>query len=162
MHYIRRRQALGLRKNSSKPRPGKRLTTRPCAVPNCKNFARAGSKGWCNAHAHRARKYGDPLGAPARRSTLERLCSRVEQRDGSSCWFWTGSTNNKGYGRLGGNKGGSQLAHRAAYELIIGPIPAGLTIDHLCGVKICVNPAHLEPVTARENLERYWRKAIQA
>jgi HNH endonuclease len=49
------------------------------------------------------------------------------------------------------------LAHRASYELFIGPIAPGLTVDHTCRVKHCVNPTHLEPVSSQENKDRYWR-----
>ena len=80
------------------------------------------------------------------------LCSYV-----SFCWTWTGARNSKGYGSVGVN-GKSQLAHRVAYELLVGEIPAGLQIDHLCRNKACCNPAHLEPVTAKVNT----RRAIEA
>jgi len=58
-----------------------------------------------------------------------------------------------GYGTIYAN-GASRLAHRVAYELVVGPIPDGLHIDHLCRRPICVNPAHLEAVTQRENTRR--------
>ncbi len=85
------------------------------------------------------------------RPALERLLEKVEQR--GACWEWTGSKNHGGYGQISLN---SRLrpAHRLAYELMIGPIPDGLTIDHLCRFPSCVNPTHLEPVTMRENLMR--------
>ena len=69
------------------------------------------------------------------------------------CWIFTGCLNSRGYGCIQ-HEGRVQLAHRVAYETAIGPIPGGLTIDHLCMVKSCVNPAHLEPVTLAENLRR--------
>lgn len=69
------------------------------------------------------------------------------------CWHWQGALNSRGYGCFG-VAGVSQLAHRVAYASLVGPIPEGLTIDHLCRVKRCVNPAHLEPVTLRENIAR--------
>lgn len=74
------------------------------------------------------------------------------------CWVWNGARNRKGYGSVSNGKNGSSLAHRKAYELAIGPIPEGLTIDHLCENKACVRPAHLEPVTRSENSARYYRK----
>lgn len=80
-----------------------------------------------------------------------RFESKVVRTD--TCWLWTGATNSRGYGCWGVN-GVSQLAHRVAYAVLVGPIPAGLTIDHLCRVKTCVNPDHLEAVTLRENIIR--------
>ena len=70
------------------------------------------------------------------------------------CWLWTGAKNSKGYGSMSNGKNGSMLAHRAAYTFTVGAIPEGLTIDHLCMNKACVNPGHLEPVTLAENISR--------
>jgi hypothetical protein len=69
------------------------------------------------------------------------------------CWEWTGYTMTNGYGTVH-RRPGKHLVHRYAYELLIGPIPARLVIDHLCRVRHCVNPDHLEPVPQRENLRR--------
>lgn len=69
------------------------------------------------------------------------------------CWAWTGCLNSRGYGCVA-VRGKSQLAHRVSYELLAGPIPTGLHIDHLCLNKRCINPAHLEPVTPLENTRR--------
>lgn len=71
-----------------------------------------------------------------------------------SCWLWTASLTGNGYGYFGLEKGRMALAHRFAYEYVIGPIPEGMTLDHLCRRRTCVNPAHLEPVSMRENLLR--------
>lgn len=67
----------------------------------------------------------------------------------AGCWLWTGSLNAAGYG-----KHGKKVAHRVVYELLVGPIPPGLQMDHLCRVRRCVNPDHLEPVTQQVNIER--------
>lgn len=73
----------------------------------------------------------------------------------SGCWLWTASLNFKGYGvACPGPAGRKAMAHRYAYETLVGPIPDGLQLDHLCRVRNCVNPAHLEPVTASENQRR--------
>ena len=81
----------------------------------------------------------------------ERFWTYVERTD--SCWFWRGTITTQGYAHFY-FKGRNYRAHRIAYELIKQPIPAGCVLDHLCRVKHCVNPAHLEPVTERENLRR--------
>src|SRR5688500_4996363 len=71
----------------------------------------------------------------------------------STCWLWTGARHPLGYGHVRyGNR--TSAAHRVAWELINGPIPEGLTLDHLCRVPACVRPDHLEPVTHRENVRR--------
>lgn len=71
-----------------------------------------------------------------------------------SCWLWTAAKNSRGYGQFAID-GASKSAHRLAYESHAGQsVPDGLTIDHLCNTKLCVNPAHLEAVTARENTLR--------
>lgn len=95
---------------------------------------------------------------------------KVSMEPNSGCWIWIGTTTGTGiksrngtnleYGQFtrpnakktGGAK--MQLAHRAAYKALIGPIPKGLQIDHLCTVTFCVNPNHLEPVTNLENQRR--------
>lgn len=76
-----------------------------------------------------------------------RLASRIV--DEGNCWRWTGRIDWKGYGWLSADP-----AHRLTYEAAVGPIPAGLVIDHLCRNPWCVNPAHLEPVTQKENVHR--------
>ena len=80
----------------------------------------------------------------------ERFWSKVDVSAPNECWEWTAGRNSTGYGtfRIGRDMRG---AHRVAYELSVGPIPEGLQIDHLCRNVTCVNPAHLEPVTQREN-----------
>lgn len=67
------------------------------------------------------------------------------------CWEWTGAKTAAGYGQFTRRK---EYAHRHAYEDLVGPIPEGLVIDHLCRNPSCVNPDHLEPVTQRENIRR--------
>jgi hypothetical protein len=87
----------------------------------------------------------------ARGTILERLMAKIDQSDG--CWVWTGARSVQGYGRIW-NDGTTRLAHRVLYELGVGPIPAGLDLDHVCRNTTCVNPSHLEPVTHAENMRR--------
>lgn len=87
-------------------------------------------------------------------SLEERFWARVEKRGPEECWLWTGPLNRSGYGGIGVRGARNVGAHRVAYELLVGSIPEGLHIDHLCRVRHCVNPAHLEPVTAQENMRR--------
>ena len=73
------------------------------------------------------------------------------------CWRWPGMINQAGYGIIRSRSGGTRKeyrAHRVVYEEMVGPIPAGLVIDHLCRTRACVNPAHMEPVTSEENVRR--------
>jgi len=75
----------------------------------------------------------------------------------TGCWVWQRSTSLQGYGQVWYN-GKLHRAHRLFYELHRGPIPEGLQIDHVCGNRLCVNPEHLEPVTAIENIWRSRRR----
>lgn len=94
---------------------------------------------------------------PPQYSLFERFWSKVDRSGGpDACWPWLACYDprpSKGYGRFSLRRRGL-LAHRVAYELLVGPIPDGLTIDHLCRTPLCVNPAHLEPVTHRVNCLR--------
>lgn len=71
----------------------------------------------------------------------------------SDCWEWEGGLTPNGYGTLRAGRS-SKVAHRVVFEAICGEIPEGLVLDHLCRNRLCVNPAHLEPVTNRENILR--------
>lgn len=71
----------------------------------------------------------------------------------TGCWLWTGRLTRKGYGQISVGNGMKQV-HRVAYQEFVGPIPDGLTLDHLCRVRHCFNTDHLEPVTLRENTLR--------
>lgn len=115
---------------------------------------------WCRPHYNRWRRYGDPsAGRPVTRSGMtesERFWLKVNRTEG--CWLWVGATLPGGYGVFpirhpdGGRR--NIFVHRYAYQQLVQPIPDGLHIDHLCRVRNCVNPSHLEPVSPRENTMR--------
>lgn len=133
--------------------------TRPvCSVPDCDspNVART----YCRKHYLRWYSYGDPLATKYERHDgppEERWRQKVQEAP-SGCWLWTGSLDRRGYGQFTVNYAdGSRRtlrAHRFVYELLIGQLPAELTLDHLCRVRHCVNPDHLDPVLHRDNVRR--------
>lgn len=92
-----------------------------------------------------------PTGVYPRPSVADRFWSKVQKAD--ECWMWDAARTRWGYGYFYAD-GRLQHAHRVAFELVRGPIARDLEIDHLCRVKACVNPAHLEPVTGTENRRR--------
>jgi HNH endonuclease len=85
-----------------------------------------------------------------------RFWSQVDRSAG--CWLWTGHRNSDGYGQfkvtVQAGRYRTVRAHRWAWQATHGPVPAGLTLDHLCGQTACVRPEHLEPCTNAENLRR--------
>lgn len=91
--------------------------------------------------------------APKSTPINERLFAKVEMTE--SCWLWKGTINRDGYGKITVKRGSYLGVHRLSYMLFKGDIGEGLTIDHLCGVKNCINPDHLEAVTAQTN----WRRS---
>ena len=89
---------------------------------------------------------------------VERFWSKVQMLPCGGCWIWTASTTDQGYGhfyigKVNGVKR-TKAVHRIAYESEVGPVPNGMTLDHLCRNRACVNPAHLEPVSRGENVLR--------
>ena len=99
---------------------------------------------------HRKRNPDGTLTSDAGQSVPERFWSKVHKTN--ACWLWTAGTNN-GYGQFKID-GKTYYSHRIAYEMCHGPIHEGLCIDHLCRVRHCVNPDHLEVVTHKENISR--------
>lgn len=85
---------------------------------------------------------------------VDRIMRLSTPEPNSGCWLWTGSVSKGGYGKvlIAGCKTG--YAHRLLYEALVSPIPDGLDLDHLCRVRCCVNPGHLEPVTRKVNIHR--------
>jgi len=131
-----------------------------CSVEGCERDADA--RGWCPMHYARWKRNGDPLLLASPLSVSDLFWRKVdtngpipEQRpDLGPCWPWTAGSDRKGYGRVLRRHGRSALAHRFAYEEMVGTVPDGRELDHLCFNRLCCNPAHLEPVTHEENLRR--------
>lgn len=92
-----------------------------------------------------------PKGIYKRKSLSKRFSEKVAKTN--QCWNWNGFIGRNGYGTIQINKK-PVLVHRLSYELYIGKIKRGLQIDHLCRNRRCVNPKHLEPVTAKINVLR--------
>lgn len=81
---------------------------------------------------------------------IEELIFRIPE---SGCWIWMGELNRNGYGRVAFG-GARRMVYRIMYILLVRAIPDALHLDHLCRVRCCCNPSHLEPVTPRENTLR--------
>lgn len=102
-------------------------------------------------HFTRWYRHGDPLYARESHNLEERLYALIDAS--GDCWEWTGTIRPDGYGQLRAY-GKMQRAHRVVWEWLAGPIPEGLTLDHLCRNRACVNPDHLEPVSVGLNVQR--------
>lgn len=139
-----------------------------CLFKSCER--RGAIKGYCVTHNSQIKHnlplspIGELRGIAQRIPLEEKFWSHVRKTE--TCWLWTGNTNKDrkgkhrkaGYGQFASQRIRSEqktiLAHRFSYELHKGPIPEGLTIDHLCRNTLCVNPDHLEAVTTKENILR--------
>src|SRR5437667_2172999 len=86
------------------------------------------------------------------------LDRKIEPEPTSGCWIWVGARHTEGYGTswspMRDGRRHQRYVHRLVYELLVGPIPEGMTIDHLCRVRACVNPAHMEAVPLGVNVMR--------
>ena len=137
------------------------MTQRRCSIEGCDGSVK--TREWCDMHYKRWWKHGDPLKTLRNRVNgppVERFWAKVEQVDPDLCWEWMGAQTPLGYGRFRAFRR-SVLAHRFAYELLVGPIPSGLELDHLCCNPSCVRPDHLDPVTHHENILRGRSPAAQ-
>jgi hypothetical protein len=142
--------------------------TRPWPCRYCKagpNEPCRRASGWMLTQPHRVRsnnptqRWRDltptPVDAESERATKvlpKYVWEKVEFT--SHCWTWLGAANNKGYGSVW-HGGRSLSTHKLSYELLVGPVPDGLQLDHLCLNKLCLKPAHLEPVTPKQNVNRH-------
>ena len=100
---------------------------------------------------------GSRLGCIPRKALITKLMEHSVEDPKTGCWNWTGAKGSAGYGTIivhdeKGKHG--RGAHRVSYEQLVGPVPAGLELDHLCRNPSCINPEHLEPVTRGENIRR--------
>lgn len=141
-------------------------TNRTCSVEGCDKPHEA--HGYCNMHYARWKKHGDPHAGIQRLAgadAIDKLAARMDIDPDTGCWLWTGASRNN-YGTIWID-GRSLTSHKVAYEMLVGPVPEGLDVDHVChsedlscpgGVtcrhRLCFNPDHLEPVTRRENAHR--------
>ena len=119
-------------------------------------------------HYERKRKNGNPLKqGRIKFNDLKRIEQYINKNgpvfkeQNNRCWIWTGTRYRNNYGNIW-FKGKKQLAHRVAYQLWVGNILDGLTIDHLCGVRPCINPSHLKATTIGDNIRRSGLKGMAA
>lgn len=88
---------------------------------------------------------------PVARPVLDRIFARTVVAD---CWLWQGAVDRKGYAKVSVLPSGWRLGHRVVWQELVGPIPKGMVLDHLCRVRNCLNPDHMEVVTPAENQRR--------
>lgn len=121
-----------------------------CTIEGCTR--RLYSRGWCATHWARWRRNGDPTLLQYQPTPKERFDAAYDLAP-NGCWTWTSKKDGGGYAVLSIGRQ-NHLAHRWAYETFVRPIPDGLVVDHLCRNRACVNPAHMDLVTNRENVLR--------
>jgi len=128
-----------------------------CRAPGCtREYAK---RGLCTTHFYRLYEQGRLTLLP-KLPPEERFWAMVTKTD--DCWLWTGGNDGRGYGRFeirrrsydGTIPAITRMAHRYAYELLVGPIPDGCELDHVCEVRNCVRPDHVDPVTKQEHARR--------
>ncbi len=174
MHALRQRRA-GDTGEPGPQRPRRYVPGTTCGAPGCPKAVY--SLGYCVTHYWRLRSTGSielahPQAAPLPHCTWVDGCTNPVHKRGAvacsehradasfwarvevtgACWLWRGALH-MGYGCIKVN-GRRKRAQVYAYEHLVGPVPAGQELDHLCAVRRCVNPDHLQPVTRSENSRR--------
>lgn len=124
----------------------------PCIFEYC-DHPKRGQHGYCNGHRIQLRR-GETLRAlrPFGAAAEARFWAKVNKTSGDGCWTWAGATMSAGYGAMKGN-GGNVLAHRFSAKLHGILTDEAMHIDHICGNRACVQPAHLRQVTPKQNTE---------
>lgn len=120
------------------------MVPKTCSIPECNRPFKG--RGFCDTHLQQKRRAGEIKP----RTAWERFSELIDTS--TDCWIWAGAKNNANYGMFH-FEGKTRLAHRASWEMSNGAIPDGLDIDHVCHVRLCVNPEHLRAVTRKQNLE---------
>lgn len=140
------------------------MSERTCTIEGCGRRHKA--RGWCAFHYHRYLTRNGDVSDPIPLTFEQRLWSKVNKSGPvpnfrpalGSCWIWTASLDPNGYGQFAvdATKASNSVrrAHRVVYEVVVGPVSEDLDLDHLCRVRACVNPSHLEPVSRRVNILR--------
>lgn len=123
----------------------------PCSIDDCDQPTIA--RGWCENHYGRWKRHRDPNAgrSPNGLDPTERFWIYVDKTD--ECWLWEGAVNGAGYGTFTADDI-RYMAHRFSWALAGRPFTPGLELDHLCHVRTCVRPDHLEEVTSEENKRR--------
>lgn len=122
-----------------------------CSVPGCTHPGYC--KQLCKMHYNRVWRRGDVHAGEFR----QRFDASFQRAEGNVCWIWTGLLQKSGYGVIK-RKQKAVRAHRAAYELYVGPIPTGLHVLHRCDNPPCVNPQHLFLGTHVDNMRDMEKK----
>lgn len=126
--------------------------TRLCRSEFCQEPAVPPNRGWYCSTECRDANHAAQEAAGLTGRTGERFWGKVNKTE--TCWLWTGAIDSNGYGMFRLATSAGVRAHTLSWVHAHGPVPDGLELDHLCRVRHCLNPAHLEPVTSGENTRR--------